>query len=199
MGSLIAFCLGSSAFDRILEDVTPCEESCAKSYSPHTNPDSTSNDACERGCRFFTISEFISEGSDHGNGVDGAANAHPVKTTCYNSCVEAYNETSDSTVACKFGCDAQERATSQDKEEEGKPSIHMLRPLMQLQAVYSSMVGAFHVVRTSIVTYFVSDDKTIIAVESEPEIMMELMPKAMEEEDQAVLGLQAEPRQLGGQ
>ncbi|XP_047477702.1 transmembrane protein 59-like isoform X1 [Penaeus chinensis] len=195
--SLFALCLADSPFDRILDDVTPCEESCATSYSPHTNPSSSNNDACERGCRFYTISEFVSDGPGHGNAVDGK-DANPVKTTCYNSCVEAYNETSDSTVACKAGCDAQER-TSQDKtkeeEEEEKPTLHLLKPLMQMQAVYSSIVGAVHIVRTSLVTYFVSDDSSIVAVESEPEIMLEILPEGVDG-DSPMQGLQAEPRQL---
>ncbi|XP_063612527.1 uncharacterized protein LOC134786011 [Penaeus indicus] len=66
---------------------------------------------------------------------------------------------------------------------------------MQMQAVYSSIVGAVHIVRTSLVTYFVSDDSSIVAVESEPEIMLEILPEGADG-DSPLQGLQAEPRQL---
>lgn len=82
----------------------------------------------------------------------------------------------------------------QEEEEEEKPTLHLLKPLMQMQAVYSSIVGAVHIVRTSLVTYFVSDDSSIVAVESEPEIMLEILPEGADG-DSPMQGLQAEPRQ----
>ncbi|XP_047477703.1 transmembrane protein 59-like isoform X2 [Penaeus chinensis] len=195
--SVLAFSLAAETLHTVEEEQDTCTDTCTKLYSPVARFSSSNNDACERGCRFYTISEFVSDGPGHGNAVDGK-DANPVKTTCYNSCVEAYNETSDSTVACKAGCDAQER-TSQDKtkeeEEEEKPTLHLLKPLMQMQAVYSSIVGAVHIVRTSLVTYFVSDDSSIVAVESEPEIMLEILPEGVDG-DSPMQGLQAEPRQL---
>lgn len=62
--------------------------------------------------------------------------------------------------------------------DDERPSIHLLSPLMQVHAVYSSFVGAVHIVRSSLVTYFMSDDSSIVAVESEPEIIMEVIPEA---------------------
>lgn len=56
--------------------------------------------------------------------------------------------------------------------------MHLLSPLMQVRSVYSSFIGAIHIVRSSLVTYFVSDDSQIVAVESEPQIIMEVMPEA---------------------
>lgn len=56
--------------------------------------------------------------------------------------------------------------------------MHLLSPLMQVRSVYSSFIGAIHIVRSSLVTYFVSDDSQIVAVESEPQIIMEVMPGA---------------------
>ncbi|KAK4315021.1 hypothetical protein Pmani_013725 [Petrolisthes manimaculis] len=170
----------SETFDNILGDVKPCEEYCTKSYSPHTNPNVDDNDACNRGCRFYTISKFLNIGEPkHGNAVDGS-DANPVKKACDDACVEAYNETSHNTVACKYGCESQSTTAEQQKKkgEDDGPSMHLLSPLMQVRSVYSSFIGAIHIVRSSLVTYFVSDDSQIVAVESAPQIIMEVVPGA---------------------
>ncbi|XP_045599056.1 transmembrane protein 59 [Procambarus clarkii] len=193
--AVLALCWGQDTFDKILSNVTSCEEVCTKSYSPHTNPDSTDNVACSRGCRFYSINEFVLDDQpDHGNAVDGS-DAHPIKTACYNACVESYNETSPNTAACRFGCDSQEKVSADTKKNKGDdgPSIHLLSPLMQVHAVYSSFVGAVHIVRSSLVTYFLSDDRSIVAVESEPKLMMEVIS---EEEDEPPLELQQRAREL---
>ncbi|KAK8723305.1 hypothetical protein OTU49_011639, partial [Cherax quadricarinatus] len=180
---------GEDAFQNILTDVTSCEESCSKSYSPHTNPDSRDVVACGQGCRFYSISEFVMEDHpDHGNTIDGS-DANPIKNACYNACVESYNETAPNTAACKFGCNSQELKVlaARNKEVDEGPSIHLLSPIMQVHAVYSSFVGAVHIVRSSLVTYFMSDDNSVVAVESQPKFIMEVLPeddKSAREEQQ---------------
>lgn len=47
-----------------------------------------------------------------------------------------------------------------------------------MQSVYSSVVGTVHVWRSSLVTYFRRDDDSIVAVESQPQIVMEVLPEA---------------------
>ncbi|KAG7173212.1 transmembrane protein 59-like [Homarus americanus] len=177
--TILTVCWGQNSFDSILSDVTACEEGCTKSYSPHTNPNPSNHVACARGCRLYSISNIIVENHDHGNAVDGS-DAHPVRNTCYNACVEAYNETSPSTASCKVGCDSQEIkvAESKKKDDDEGPSIHLLSPLRQVHSVYSSFVGAVHIVRSSLVTYFMSDDSSIVVVESEPQVFMEVLSEA---------------------
>ena len=54
--------------------------------------------------------------------------------------------------------------------------MHLVKPIMQIREVVSTIKGAFHIVRSSLLTYFMQDDNTVFSVESEPEIMIELMP-----------------------
>ncbi|XP_069960334.1 transmembrane protein 59 [Cherax quadricarinatus] len=188
---------GEDAFQNILTDVTSCEESCSKSYSPHTNPDSRDVVACGQGCRFYSISEFVMEDHpDHGNTIDGS-DANPIKNACYNACVESYNETAPNTAACKFGCNSQELKVlaARNKEVDEGPSIHLLSPIMQVHAVYSSFVGAVHIVRSSLVTYFMSDDNSVVAVESQPKFIMEVLP---EDDKSAREEQQQQPREWWG-
>ncbi|XP_063850992.1 transmembrane protein 59-like [Scylla paramamosain] len=179
--SLFSLCCASGGFQGLLGDPKGCEESCLKSYAPHTNPDGgDKSQACSRGCRLYTITEFVARGGNLGeeNAIE------PLKTpkeSCFNACIDAYNETSGNTVACKFGCEAQEasrqEAKKEEQEEEGEDSqsIHLLSPLVQVRAVYSSLVGAVHIVRSSLVTYFAAEDNSIVAVESPPEILVEVL------------------------
>jgi len=185
----------SGAFDQILEDVKPCAESCITSYPPHTYPGSSDSNACERGCRFYTIGNYVSEGlpekiEDHGNGIEDIT-VSKVKDLCYGSCVEAYNETSPLTVACKYGCEAQEQVSKMEIEKEEEPTMHLLSPIMQVRAVATSMMGALKVFRTSIITYFITDDDKIIAMESEPQIIMEVVVPIDDVDAQETLPLQA--------
>lgn len=174
---IIVVSASNGAFNQLLENVQPCQESCIASYPPHTYPGSSDSNACERGCRFYTIGDFVADGvaeqKEHGNGIEDTDSK--VKKLCYGSCVEAYNETSSLTVACKFGCDAQDGVSNKDKEkEEEEQTMHLLSPIMQVRSVYTSMMGALRVVRTSIITYFISDDDQVIAMESDPQIIMEV-------------------------
>nr|XP_053644629.1 transmembrane protein 59-like [Cherax quadricarinatus] len=168
---------GEDAFQNILTDVTSCEESCSKSYSPHTNPDSRDVVACGQGCRFYSISEFVMEDHpDHGNTIDGS-DANPVKNACYNG---------KRALVIQWTPALRYYFIPEVEVDEG-PSIHLLSPIMQVHAVYSSFVGAVHIVRSSLVTYFMSDDNSVVAVESQPKFIMEVLPeddKSAREEQQ---------------
>ncbi|XP_050689774.1 transmembrane protein 59-like [Eriocheir sinensis] len=182
--SLFSLCRGLQDFESVLSNPKECEESCSKSYAPHTNPNGGESDACSRGCRLYTISEFVTRGAGPGEDT-GPALPTTARDSCFGACVEAYNETSSNTVACKDGCDKQEHKTKasakpEDQSEEG-PSIHLLSPLVQVHSIYSSIVGAVHVVRSSIITYFAADDNSIVAVESAPKILVEVVGEEAEE------------------
>lgn len=179
---IFGVCYASDPFDNALTDTDTCSKNCSEIYQPFGPVDE-----CQRGCRFHVIEEFVSEDQ----------NASALKITCYGSCVEAYNENSTRTEACKKGCDVQQQFAADLKEKEAGegPSIHLLSPLMQVRAVYSSFVGAVHIIRSSLITYFISDDNSIVAVESEPEIVLGIDPEAVAREN-PLLQAQQEPRQL---
>ncbi|XP_045121803.1 transmembrane protein 59-like isoform X2 [Portunus trituberculatus] len=179
--SLFSLSGALGGFQGLLGDPKGCEESCLVSYAPHTNPDGgDESQACSRGCRLYTITEFVAFGEKLGQ-KNAIGPLRTPKESCFNACVDAYNETSGNTVACKFGCEAQEtsrlekKQKGQEEEEESHQSIHLLSPLVQVRAVYSSLVGAVHIVRSSLVTYFTAEDNSIVAVESPPEILVEVL------------------------
>ena len=70
-----------------------------------------------------------------------------------------------------------------EQDEDEGPSIHLLSPVMTVRSIYSFVVGAIHVIRTSLVTYFISDDNSIVAVESEPEILLGIEADDLEGND----------------
>ncbi|XP_064088700.1 transmembrane protein 59-like [Macrobrachium nipponense] len=155
----VAVCRASSqeTFDDAASNSLMCSKNCTDKYTTEGLIDE-----CQRGCRFHVIEEFF---------ISSDLNATQMNLACYGSCVEAYSENSSRTDACKDGCDIQQKIVMEKKADE-EPSIHLLSPLMQVHAIYSSVVGAVHIIRSSLITYFIRDDNKIIAVESEPEIVL---------------------------
>ncbi|KAK7075133.1 hypothetical protein SK128_009531 [Halocaridina rubra] len=180
--AIFTFCQGLESFDDALSDADTCSKNCIDTYK-----DSELLDECERGCRFHVIAEFVA----------GDENATVVLDTCTGSCSESYNETSPSTEACRKGCGFQHGVMINLKKEETEegPSIHVLSPLMQVRAVYSRVIGAIRLIRISLITYFLRDDNSVVAVESEPEIIVGIDTEAVEG-DGPLLEADQQPRQL---
>lgn len=191
--SLLKFCLicvniclilTSSPFDDILDNSKKCEEECTQSFAPHTYPNGSDNEACMRGCRLYTVTNFVtSDEPKHPNGVDDDG-LTPAKHLCYRSCIEAYNETSDSTSACRVGCDHQETISlkAKENEDEAGSGIHLLKPIMQIREVVSKVFGMLRIVQTSLTTYFVRDDNKLVAMEGPVEISVQVVPPVDVEE-----------------
>lgn len=169
----------SSAFSNILDDTKNCEEHCTQTYPPHTYPEGSDNDACMRGCRLYTVTNFVTaDEPEHTNSIEDNG-LTPAKVLCYRSCVEAYNETSSNTSACKVGCDGQETISLKTKEKkkgEEDTGIHMLKPIMQVREVVSKVFGMLRVVQSTLTTYFLRDDDKLIAMEGPVEIMVQVVP-----------------------
>lgn len=179
-----ALCRASSpseTFDDAASDSLMCSKNCTDKYAA-----SGPIDECQRGCRFHVIEEFF---------ISSDLNATQMNLACYGSCVEAYSENSSRTDACKDGCDIQQKIVMEKKQADEEPSIHLLSPLMQVHAIYSSVVGAVHIIRSSLITYFIRDDNKIVAVESEPEIVLGIDTEAAADGENPLIQAQ-ESRQL---
>ncbi|XP_068246948.1 transmembrane protein 59-like [Palaemon carinicauda] len=180
--AIFAVCQASETFDDAAADAVMCSKNCTDKYQQ-----SGTVGECQRGCRFHVIEEFF---------ISNDVNATQMNLACYGSCVEAYSENSSRTDACRDGCDIQQKIVVDEKKQAGEePSIHLLSPLMQVHAIYSSVVGAVHVIRSSLITYFIRDDNKIVAVESDPEIVLGIDTEAIADSENPLLQAQ-ESRQL---
>ncbi|TKS79510.1 Transmembrane protein 59 [Collichthys lucidus] len=94
---LLAFSAASSdVFDTVLGNTASCHKSCEMTYSLHTYPREEELYACQRGCRLFSICQFVRDSED----------LNQTKSECESTCHEAYTQT-DEQYACNLGCQNQ--------------------------------------------------------------------------------------------
>ncbi|XP_076076166.1 transmembrane protein 59-like [Mytilus galloprovincialis] len=164
--TFLSFTSATGVFDRVLDDITTCSDKCSNTYTPHTFEKSYLVDVCKRGCRFFTIMEFI---YNHDN-------LNMTMKGCTSSCEEAYNTTDEETT-CIFGCKNQVPQLKKfnfDEDPMDMMNIHFINPFMYVHNMYSNMVDKVWnglSVRWSF--YMRSGDGSVIVVKSEPQFTPE--------------------------
>ncbi|TUP34209.1 Transmembrane protein 59 [Bagarius yarrelli] len=57
----VFLCCSASAFDGVLGSTASCHKTCRMTYSLHTYPRELELFACQRGCRLFSICQFVSD------------------------------------------------------------------------------------------------------------------------------------------
>ncbi|XP_076035112.1 uncharacterized protein LOC143021463 [Oratosquilla oratoria] len=179
--SVIVACVAIDLNEGHLKETKTCEESCKQSSTDTPNEGSELT-SCERGCRFYRIAQHIASSRKDESVEDVDSKTSPVMTICHDSCVSSYNETSSATQACKMGCTFQEADASITSKDTEQPSFHILVPLMQVRQISSRVTGIFHIIKSSIVTFFMSDNQEVVAIESDPEVLIEIRPDQLEEE-----------------
>ncbi|XP_064604640.1 transmembrane protein 59-like [Liolophura sinensis] len=155
-------------FDTLLRDASPCVDLCTDTYSPHTNEKSYQHASCRRGCRLFSIMEFLAEQSD----------ANVTKELChmmeacyiFAACSDAYDQRDDSE-ACQTGCSHQQPLSLRNKDWEQPEDLdtHFLYPLMYVHSFYSNMfdkVKEHMTVQWSL--YMQQDNGQLVVVQSQP-------------------------------
>lgn len=164
-----------------LDSTQKCQEQCNKSYAPHTSITNGEPESCQRGCRFYAIAKLLAEKKPEGSST---------VEMCNQSCGEAYNGNTDALLMpCFEGCKFQDMSTlpqvvtgTEDKEDFMSRLQHAT-PIMQVRKVMAKVVGGFQILRTQVMTYFLQDDNTLLAVQSPAEIVIDAVP-GMESEGQ---------------
>uniref|UniRef100_A0A7N5JPQ3 Transmembrane protein 59 n=1 Tax=Ailuropoda melanoleuca TaxID=9646 RepID=A0A7N5JPQ3_AILME len=87
----------SEAFEPALGNTVLCQRTCQNTYPLHTYPKEEELYACQRGCRLFSICQFVDDGID----------LNQTKMECDSACTEAYPSPSDEQYACHLGCQNQ--------------------------------------------------------------------------------------------
>ncbi|GAB6025635.1 Transmembrane protein 59 [Chamberlinius hualienensis] len=166
----------SNLFDRILNEAEPCKESCDKTYPLHTYPNPRHAECCKRGCRFYSLVEFINK----------SQNENETRDACMASCMEAYSPTGER-YACNIGCENQlpfpfpspsnnQPLNDDDTTEAEWSSSHLLKPFMYVHSVYNNVMDRMlRVISVSWSFYMQQDNGQILLVQSEPEILTEFV------------------------
>ncbi|XP_016282569.2 transmembrane protein 59 isoform X1 [Monodelphis domestica] len=164
----------AEAFDSVLGDTASCHRACQMTYPLHTYPkgyaaslhmvDQTEEElyACQRGCRLFSICQFVDDGID----------LNRTKLECESACTEAYSQPGEQ-FACHLGCQSQLPFAELRQEQlmSLMPKMHLLFPLTLVRSFWSDMMDSAQSFITSSWTFYLqADDGKIVIFQSKPEI-----------------------------
>ncbi|XP_043818512.1 transmembrane protein 59 isoform X1 [Dromiciops gliroides] len=164
----------AEAFDSVLGDTASCHRACQLTYPLHTYPkgpaassypmDHTEEElyACQRGCRLFSICQFVDDGTDFNR----------TKLECESACTEAYSQPGEQ-YACHLGCQSQLPFAELRQEQlmSLMPKMHLLFPLTLVRSFWSDMMDSAQSFITSSWTFYLqADDGKIVIFQSKPEI-----------------------------
>uniref|UniRef100_H3C0Z9 Transmembrane protein 59 n=1 Tax=Tetraodon nigroviridis TaxID=99883 RepID=H3C0Z9_TETNG len=165
LGPFVLFAYASASpdvFDSVLGNTASCQKSCEMTYTLHTYPREGELYACQRGCRLFSICQFVRDIED----------LNQTKTDCESSCREAYSET-DEQYACNLGCQNQLPFAEQRQEQLDAmmPRIHLLYPLTLVRGFWEDVMNQAHSLITSSWTFYLqADDGKVVIFQTEPQI-----------------------------
>ncbi|KAF7652482.1 hypothetical protein LDENG_00096150 [Lucifuga dentata] len=152
----------SDIFDSVLGNTASCHKSCEMTYTLHTYPREEELYACQRGCRLFSICQFVRDSED----------LNQTKSECESTCHEAYTQ-SDEQYACNLGCQNQLPFAEQRNAqlEAMMPRIHLLYPLALVRGIWDDMMSQAHSFITSTWTFYLqADDGKVVIFQTEPQI-----------------------------
>ncbi|XP_030015672.1 transmembrane protein 59 [Sphaeramia orbicularis] len=163
--SVLLACTSASTdvFDSVLGNTASCHKSCEMTYSLHTYPREEELYACQRGCRLFSICQFVRDSED----------LNQTKSECESTCHEAYTQ-SDEQYACNLGCQNQMPFAEQRHEqlEAMMPRIHLLYPLTLVRGFWEDVMSQAHSFITSTWTFYLqADDGKLVIFQSTPQIL----------------------------
>jgi len=152
----------TDVFDSVLGSTASCHKTCQMTYSLHTYPREEELYACQRGCRLFSICQFVGDSED----------LNQTKSECESTCREAYAH-SDEQYACNLGCQNQLPIAEQRQEQlvAMMPRIHMLQPLTLVRGFLDDVMSQAHNLITSSWTFYLqADDGKVVIFQTEPQI-----------------------------
>ncbi|KAM3604481.1 uncharacterized protein V6R79_011669 [Siganus canaliculatus] len=184
--ALFGYTSGSSdVFDSVLGNTASCHKSCEMTYSLHTYPREEELYACQRGCRLFSICQFVRESDD----------LNQTKSECESTCREAYTQ-ADEQYACNLGCHNQLPFAEQRHEqlEAMVPRIHLLYPLTLVRGFWADVMNQAHSFITSSWTFYLqADDGKVVIFQTEPQVrffsQFEMEKEDEEEPKKSFIGL----------
>ncbi|XP_074543877.1 transmembrane protein 59 [Halichoeres trimaculatus] len=152
----------TDVFNSVLGNTASCHKSCEMTYSLHTYPSEDELYACQRGCRLFSICQFVRDSDD----------LNQTKSECESTCREAYTQTGEQ-YACNLGCENQLPFAEKRNEqlEAMVPRIHLLYPMALVRGLWGDIMSQAHSFITSTWTlYLQADDGKVVIFQSEPQV-----------------------------
>ncbi|XP_023671689.2 transmembrane protein 59 [Paramormyrops kingsleyae] len=159
---LLCTAVSADVFDGVLGNTASCHKTCQLTYTLHTYPREEELYACQRGCRLFSICQFVSDGEE----------LNQTKSECDSACREAYSQSSEQ-YACSLGCLNQLPFAEQRQQQllAMVPRIHLLYPLTLVRGFWNDVMSSAHSFISSSWTFYLqADDGKVVIFQTEPQI-----------------------------
>ncbi|KAI4885717.1 hypothetical protein NFI96_017802, partial [Prochilodus magdalenae] len=165
---LLRFCSASpDVFDGVLGSTASCHNTCKMTYSLHTYPREEELYACQRGCRLFSICQFVSVQTSGRLTASEKSSITVYVIPPALACHEAYSQT-DEQYACSLGCQGQLPFAEQRQEQllAMMPRIHLLYPLTLVRGFWDDVMSQAQNFITSSWTFYLQadDGKVVVTV-----------------------------------
>ncbi|CAG5127648.1 unnamed protein product [Candidula unifasciata] len=127
----------ATSLESFISEIDPCEEVCHKTYPLHTYEKSLPGGCCSRGCRLYSILEFLGERDSVGGTLK----------TCHDNCQEAYPKHAEEMSACLLGCNSQKPfrnnfgQTGFDSKIATDGMLMMPNPFLYMHNIYNGMLS----------------------------------------------------------
>ncbi|XP_018586408.2 transmembrane protein 59-like [Scleropages formosus] len=149
-------------FDNQLGDISYCKQRCDATLGGRSGARDTVLSACHRGCRLFSICQFV-----NGNGGHNAS-----RDECQGACQEAYVRPAEQE-GCLNGCENQP-AGAESERRKLKAMMRRSKPLsvMDLLSSWCSDIvsSAQSFISSTWTFYLQADDGKVLVFQSEPQM-----------------------------
>uniref|UniRef100_UPI00398F7559 transmembrane protein 59-like isoform X2 n=1 Tax=Pristiophorus japonicus TaxID=55135 RepID=UPI00398F7559 len=149
-------------FDSLLGEPARCQGHCRSTFPQAGQPREAPLSACERGCRLFSICQFV----------DGISGLNSTRAECEAACLEAYTQREEQW-ACNTGCreqflEAERRQKQLLTTHPDAPSLSIFDYVTNLCSDIVSSAQSF--ISSTWTFYLQADDGKVVVFQAHPEI-----------------------------
>ncbi|XP_041061011.1 transmembrane protein 59-like isoform X1 [Carcharodon carcharias] len=161
---------GTDPFDSLLGDTARCQSLCRNTFPQAGQPREAPLSACQRGCRLFSICQFV----------DGISGLNSTRAECEAACLEAYTRMEEQ-YGCNTGCRDQflEAEKRQKQLLTTPPEAPSLSIFDYVSTLCSDIVSSAQSFISSTWTFYLqADDGKVVIFQAHPE--MEFPPPGLQ-------------------
>ncbi|XP_007897068.1 transmembrane protein 59-like [Callorhinchus milii] len=149
-------------FAILLGDTARCQGRCHHTFAQQGQPREATLNACQRGCRLFSICLFV----------DGASGLNNTRAECEAACLEAYAQRGEQR-GCNTGCREQflEEEKRQKQLQIATPKEHAPSIFDYISNLCSDIVSSAQSFISSTWTFYLqADDGKVVVFQAQPDI-----------------------------
>ncbi|XP_072450537.1 transmembrane protein 59-like isoform X2 [Chiloscyllium punctatum] len=147
-------------FDSLLGDTARCQSRCRNIFLLERQPTEVPLSACQRGCRLFSICQFV----------DGVSDLNSTRAECEAACFEAYYQIEEQN-GCNTGCKEQFLQAERRRTQHLTPPPEPSSIFDYVSTLCSDIVSSAQSFISSTWTFYLqADDGKVVVFQAHPEL-----------------------------